>query len=171
MIAIHALAALLLGSQAPATPPLLVAPELRGTNCAVPGERKRLLEQGEAAFEAARPAVQGANARMEARMKAHADRLIARGVWKDKDVERFSGELLTNPEFAAYMTKLEAIFSAMMGALETMMAAPQDEEKSCRALLAMLDEVDKSVALGAEGWSVIDRAYAAEARRLGVSLE
>ena len=171
MFAVHVLTALLLTSQATPPPPPPVAPELRGTNCAVPGERKRLLEQSGAAFEAVQPIVRAANAQMEARMKAHADRLVALGVWKEPDVERFTGELLASADFTAYALKVEAVFSAMLTALETMMAAPQDEEKSCRALLAMLDEVDKSFAIGAEGWGVIDRAYAAEARRLGVSLE
>lgn len=170
MIGVLALTALSLGSQTPSLPRLVIAPELRTTNCAAADERRRLLDQGEAAFEAARPLMQDANAGFEARMNAHADRLIARGVWAEVDRARFNRQLLASPEFESYALQLASIISSMMESLEAIISAAEDEEGGCRALLAMLGQIDRSVAVGEEGWNLIDRAYAEEARRLGVSL-
>jgi hypothetical protein len=165
-----AVAALALAVQPPSFPEPVIAPELRATNCAVAEERTRLLEQGETALEALQPLVE-ASGRMEARMTGHADRLIARGVWVEADRARFGRQLLASPAFVAHGSKVMAMVAAMMESIEALGAVPQDEERSCRAVLSILGQVDSSVKLGEEGWNLIDRAYAEEARRLGVSLD
>ena len=159
------------GAEPPTLPRPLFPPELRATNCSDAGERARLLGRGEAAFEAAGPAMQEANARFEARMNAHAERLIERRVWTKVDRERFTRELFERPAFKSYLSDVAAITRSMMKSLEDIMRDPADEARSCRALVTMLGEIDKSVRVGEQGWKLLDEAYAEEARRLGVSLD
>ena len=168
-IGILALAALSLAAQPPALPRPVIAPELRATDCANAEQRKRLADQGEAAFAAADPILQQANGAMKARMQAHGDRLVARGVWKEADRARFAGQLFADPAFVDHGMKAMAVVVEMMEALEALAAAEQDEQRRCRAMILMLGHAERGLAVADEGWRLIDRLYAAEARRLGVA--
>ncbi len=145
--------------------------ELRTTDCTSADQRRRLLDQGEAALEAARPAIEEANTRLEARLNAHGDRLIASRVWTATDRDRFNRELLERPDFRAYLNDQASLIGAMFDAIETIMREPVDEVRNCRAMVAMIGHLDRGVAIGEQGWALADRAYAEEARRLGVSLD
>ncbi|TFI58253.1 hypothetical protein E2493_10710 [Sphingomonas parva] len=147
-----------------------IGPELRATNCAVADERKRLLREGEAALEAAKPLMEDATRRMEARAHAVGDQLIARGVWTETDRARFSLAMLGRPEFKAHLAEVTSILDAMMRSVDTLAAAPKDEALSCRVMLDMLGQVDRSAAAADDGWRIIEHYYAEEAQRLGVSL-
>jgi len=165
-----AVAALALAVEPSALPRPVIAPELRATDCAVADARKRLLAHGEAALQAMQPLLEASGA-MEARMSAHAETLIARGVWTEADRARFGRELLANPAFVAHGSKSLAAIVPMLETIETLGAVPQDEERSCRAVLVLLRQLDSSVTLAEEGWGLVARFYAEEARRLGVSLD
>ena len=227
-IAILALAALSLAAEPPVLPRPVIAPELRATDCADAGQRKRLSDQGGAAMTAAEPILrqandamqarmqahgdalvargvwaeadrarfarqlfadpafvdhagkamaaaepmlQQANDAMEARMQAHGDRLVARGVWTEADRARFARQLFADPAFVDHAGKAMAVVVTMMESLETLAAAEQDEARRCRAMLGLLGQVDQGLAVGDAGWRLIDRLYAVEARRLGVTLD
>lgn len=164
-----ALTALTLAAQPASLPRPSFPPELRTTDCTNAGQRQRLLDQGEAALEAARPAIAEANARLEARLNAHGDRLIARRLWTAADRDRFNRQLLERPEFKAYLAEFAALIGSMFQSIETIMREPADEVRSCRAMVEMIGQIDRSVVIGEQGWGLADHAYAEEARRLGAS--
>jgi hypothetical protein len=170
-IAILALAALSLAAEPPALPRPAIAPELRATDCTNAEQRKRLADRGEAALAAADPILQQANGAMNARMQAHGDRLVARGVWKEADRARFARQFFADPAFVDHGMKAMAVVVEIMDSLEALTGAGEDEQRRCRAMIGMLGHVEKGLAVADEGWRLVDRLYADEARRLGVTMD
>ena len=81
----------------------------------------------------------------------------------------FSARLLFNPEFAAHVTRMEEFATAVMASLESGFAEPEDEARSCRAVLSILDQIARTTGVADEGWQLIDRAFSEEERRLGIA--
>ena len=168
IIGFVAVTALALALQAEPLPNIVIAPELRATDCGNVEARKRLLQQGDAALAGLEPLMQ-ATKQIEARMDARGARLIALGKWTEADRKRFGERLLSDPEFAAHVAKTQEFTTSLMATIEAGFAAPQDEERSCRAILSMLDQITRNTALASQGWQLIDRAFSEEERRLGVA--
>ncbi|QAY75221.1 hypothetical protein [Sphingosinicella sp. BN140058] len=157
-----------LALQAQPLPNIVIAPELQATDCGNPEARTQLLQQGDAALAGLEPLMQATN-QIEARMDARGARLIALGKWTDADRKRFGERLLSDPAFAAHVAKTQQFSTSLMETLEAGFAPPQDDERSCRAILNMLDQISRNSAVVSEGWQLIDRAYSEEERRLDVA--
>ncbi|PSJ39557.1 hypothetical protein C7I55_13200 [Sphingomonas deserti] len=168
IIGFVAVTALTLALQAEPLPDVVIPPELRATDCGNAEARKRLLQQGDAALTGIEPLRQ-ATKQIEARMDARAARLMALGKWTQEDRKRFGEQLLSDPDFVAHTAKTQKFATSLLATLESLLAAPQDEERSCRGVLSMLNQIEQNTAVANEGWQLIDRAYAEEERRLGVA--
>ena len=168
IIGFVAVTALALALQAEPLPNVVIAPELLATDCGNAEARKRLLQQGDAALAGLEPLMQ-ATEQLKAQMDARGARLIATGKWTEADRTRFSARLLFDPEFAAHVTRMEEFATAVMATLESGFAEPEDDARSCRAVLSILDQIARITGVADEGWQLIDRTFSEEERRLGIA--
>jgi hypothetical protein len=99
------------------------------------------------------------------------DQLIESGRWTAADRSAFGMRILEDPDFAREM---EAGFNLALAVVEPAMMIGDTglaAGERCRALIAVQDAFDRITVAVERQWAIIDGLFAAEAGRLGVTLD
>ena len=141
------------------------------TDCATPATRDRLLADPEAVIAEAARYGTALNAYSDQLMRWRGEQLTRTGRWSRDDELAFGMRILENPDFSR---ELEAGFRLAHEVVEPMMKVGDDSrpaEERCLALVAAQRVFDRVTASVEIQWAIIDRLFAAEAQRLGVTVE
>jgi len=154
---------------APGEPPALLS--LTARDCEDPARRAELLRTAEAGMAEVRAYGEALNALSTALMEWRGAQLVAAGRWSEDDKSRFAAEMLSNPEF---MTEAEAGMGMAMDVVEPAMRAGDEsrpELERCHGLVEMHAVFARITDSVRRQWGIVERLYAAEAQRLGVTLD
>ena len=154
--------------QPPRRPALPVVSE---ADCDVPERREALVADPEAAMQAASSYGRALNHYSERLMEWRSDRFIRAGRWTAADKNAFGMRILQDPDFSR---ELEQGMRLVGGIMEPAMVIGDEARPAidrCLALLAIQQAFDGITASVEAQWVIIDRLFAAEAQRLGVTLD
>jgi len=155
----------------PTRPERPAAAAVSASDCATPSVRDRLLADPEAVIEEAARYGTALNAYSDQLMRWRGNQLARTGRWSRDDEVAFGMRILEDPDFSREM---EAGFRLAHEVVEPMMKVGDDSrpvEERCLALVAAQDVFDRITASVEIQWAIIDRLFAAEAQRLGVTVE
>ena len=153
------------------TPPQPSLPAVTAADCEAPATRDALLADPEAVIETASRHGMELNRHSERLMEWRGDQFVRAGRWTEADKRAFAARLLENE---AFVTEAAAGINMAMEVLEPAMQAADESRPAaerCRSLIAMVGVFDRLTESVERQWRIVDEAYAAEARRLGVSLD
>ena len=140
-------------------------------DCEVPATRDALLADPEAVIMASSQYARDLNLYTDQLMNWWSEQLIQSGRWTEQDKSEFGMRILQDPEFGR---EFEAGLDLVGEVMEPAMligdeSRPADER--CRAIIAAQQAFDGITASVEVQWGIINRLFAVEAARLGVSLE
>lgn len=169
LTALSLLAAPMARPPAPEQPPALLS--LTAQDCEEPARRTKLLRTAEAGMAEVRAYGEALNAHSAALMEWRGEQLVAAGRWTEDDKTRFATEMLSDPTF---MTEVEAGMAMATDVIEPAMRAGDEsrpELERCHGLVEMHAVFARIMDSVRRQWGIVERLYAAEAQRLGVSLD
>jgi len=140
-------------------------------DCEAPATRDALLADPEAAMQAASRYAMELNAFSDQLMEWRSDQLLRTGHWTEENRSAFGMRILQDPEFGR---ELEAGLGLVGEIMEPAMKIGDesvDPAERCRSLIAVQGAFQRITASVEVQWGIIDRLFAAEAARLGVTLE
>jgi hypothetical protein len=155
----------------PAPPRRPELPMPSEADCEVPATRDALLADPEAAMQAASRYGLELNAYSDQLMEWRSDQMLRSGRWTRDDKAAFGMRILQDPEFGR---ELEAGLGLVGEIMEPAMKIGDesvDPIERCRSLIAIQGAFQRITASVEAQWAIIDRLFAVEAARLGVTLE
>jgi hypothetical protein len=157
--------------QRPQAPPRPALTRVTTADCADPVRRDAVLANPEAAIAPWGEYGKALTGHGTIMMDWRSDRLIASGRWTQADKQRFSAELLEDEQFVGEATRgmgmVEEILPPAMLAGDAAKPAPE----RCAAVITLQGVFERILASVERQWAIADARFAAEARRLGVSLD
>jgi hypothetical protein len=164
-------------AQAPTQPPIRPVmpdlPVLDPAACADPARRASILADGERILDLARAHAQADIAYSINLLLWRNARLRRSSRWTDVQEEAFTARLSENPEILRWSEAGETAASESLPDLQPIAAGKGADQQAadCRLLASLRDYAIRIAPIHEAQWRAIEAAYAAEARRLGVSLD
>lgn len=140
-------------------------------DCEVPATRDALLADPEAAMQAASRYAMELNAYSDQLMEWRSDEMLRSGHWTSEDKAAFGMRILQDPEFGRELEAGLGLAGEIMEPAMKIGDESVDPVDRCRSLIAIQGAFQRITTSVEVQWTIIDRLFAAEAARLGVTLE